>query len=97
LAAGKGVEELVKARGFNTLLVNKLVNTKKVERDVSASQVAVAETTLYDTGTEQRFWSARSDTFMANPTGDGVRDPTGDQIRGFVETMIQEMSKSKVL
>ena len=92
------VVELVKAKGFNTLLVSRLVDVKKVERDIPASQVAVVETQLYDTGTEQPFWSARSDTFMVSPTGDHRdTDPRAEQIRGFVETIIHEMSKSKVL
>ena len=91
------VVELVKAKGFNTLLVCQLVDVKKVERNVPASQVAVVETKLYDTGTEQPFWSALSDTFMVSPTGDRVHEPRTELIRGFVETIIHEMSESKVL
>lgn len=69
---------------------------KKLEREVSAYQVAVVETTLYDSKAEQRFWSARSDTFLVSPTGDRVRHPRSELIRDFVETMIREMSNSKV-
>ena len=87
------VVELVKAKVFNTLLVSRLVDVKKVERDVSAYQVAVVETKLYDTGTEQAFWTARSDTFMVSSAG----SPRTELIRGFVEMIIHEMSKSKVL
>jgi len=92
------VVELVKAGGFTTLLVTRLVAVKRVERDVAASQVAVVETHLYDTGTEQPFWSARSDTYLVSPTGDArLREPRHDQIRGFVAAMIRTMGESKVL
>ncbi|MGE5276457.1 MAG: hypothetical protein ACM3SU_05640 [Acidobacteriota bacterium] len=89
--------ELVKAGGFDTLLICKLLEVKKVERDVSASQVAVVETILYDTKTEQPYWSARSETFLVNPTGEHVANPRSELIREFVEDVIREMSVSKVL
>jgi len=93
----QSVVELVKARGFDTLLVSRLIDVKRVERDVSAYQVAVVEIKLYDAATEQPFWSARSDTFMGSPTGGPIRNPRSELIRRFVETMIKEMSESKVL
>lgn len=89
--------ELARARGFDTLLVSRLIGVKKVDRDTSAYQVGVVETKLYDTGTGQPFWSARSDSYLVSTTGDRVHDPRTEEIRGFVETIIKEMSKSKVL
>jgi len=87
----------VKAEGFNTVLVLKLLDVKKVERDVSSSEVAVVETKLYDTQTEQPFWSARSDTYMVIPGGDQALHPRIAHIRAFVEILIKEMARSNVL
>jgi len=91
------IVELVKARGFDTVLVSKLVGVKQVDRDVSAYQVAVVETELYDARTEQPFWKAESDTFLVNPGGSQGPNPRSELIRDFVETMIEQMSESKVL
>jgi hypothetical protein len=88
------VVELVKARGFDTLLVSRLVDVKQVEREVSAYQVGVVETTLYDAGTEQRFWSARADTFLVNPTGERITALRSERAREFVQRLIEEMAKS---
>ena len=93
----QSVVDLVKAEGFDTLLVVELVKVKKVEKDVSATQVAVVDTKLYDTRTEQMFWSARSDTFWVTDKDGRVTKPRSVHIRWFVETIIKAMSKSKVL
>jgi hypothetical protein len=53
------------------------------------NELAVVETNLYDVSSEKRFWSARSDTFLEGSAN--------ELIQGFVQTMIKEMSKSKVL
>jgi hypothetical protein len=53
------------------------------------NEVAVVETNLYDVSSEKRFWSARSDTFLAGSAN--------ELIHGFVQTMMKEMAKSKVL
>jgi len=90
------VVELVKTGGFDTLLVSRLVAVKQVEREVPAYQVAVVETRLYDAATERQFWSARSDTYLVSHRGDGVQEPRSERIRGFVETIIEAMSESKV-
>jgi len=91
------VVELVKTRGFDTLLVSRLVDIKQVEREVSSYQVGVVETTLYDAGTEQRFWSARADTFLINPTGERITGLRSERARELVQRLIEEMAKSKVL
>lgn len=89
--------ELVKSSGFNTLLVTRLVNVKRVEREVSTYQVAAVETVLYDSATEKRFWSARTDTFMADPASKRDTRQRDEVVREFVATLTREMSKSKVL
>jgi len=91
------VVEVVRAGGFQTLLVSRLVDVKQVERNVSVYQVGVVETTLYDAGTEQRFWSARADAFLANPTSERITELREERARALVRTLIDEMSKSKVL
>jgi len=91
------VVELVKTRGFDTLLVSRLVDVKQVEREVSSYQVGVVETTLYDAGTEQRFWSARADTFLINPTGKRITELRSERARELVQRLMEEMSKSKLL
>jgi len=53
------------------------------------NEVAVVETNLYDVSSEKRFWSARSDTFLEGSAK--------ELIDGFVQAMIKEMAKSKVL
>ena len=52
-------------------------------------QVAVVETNLYESKSEKLFWSARSDTFLEGSAA--------ELIRGFVQAMIDQMVKSKVL
>ena len=52
-------------------------------------QVAVVETNLYESNSEKLFWSARSDTFLEGSAA--------ELIRGFVQAMIDQMAKSKVL
>ena len=91
------VVELLKAAGFDTLLVSRVVDVKHVEREVSAYQVAVVETKLYDTKTEQSFWSARADTYLVNPTGDRINRLRSERAREFVGALIEEMSKSNLL
>lgn len=91
------VVEVVRAGGFQTLLVSRLVDVKQVERNVSVYQVGVVETTLYDAGTEQRFWSARADAFLANPTSERITELREERARALVRTLIDEMSKSRVL
>jgi hypothetical protein len=91
------VVELVKARGFDTLLVSRLVDVKHVEREVSSYQVAVVDTDLYDAGTEARFWSARADTFLVNPTGERIVQQREERVREFVEALIGEMARANLL
>jgi len=91
------VVELVRAGGYDTLLLCRLLDVKHVEREVKAYQVAVVETVLYDATTESRFWSARTDTFLVNPTGERIVQQREERAREFVETLIREMSRSKVL
>jgi len=91
------VVEAVRAGGFQTLLVSRLVDVKQVERHVSAHQVGVVETTLYDAGTQRRYWSARSDTLLANPTGERLAELRDERAHALVQALIEAMSKSKVL
>jgi len=91
------VVELVRDGGFNTLLVTRLVDVKHVEREVSSYQVAVVETDLYHTATEQKFWSARADTFLVNPTGERIVELREERVQEFVKTLIGEMSRSNLL
>jgi len=88
--------ELVETDGFDTLLICRLVKTKTVSRDASHYQTAVVETVLYDTRTRKPFWTARSDTFMVSGAGNQVRKHQDDKLRMFVETVIQEMSSSRL-
>lgn len=80
--------------GFATLLVSRLVGVKQVEREVVAHQVGVVETKLYDVATGEPFWSARSDTYLANRTGDRTRDPRAELIGEFVRTVAGAMGKA---
>ena len=77
--------------------MSRLVDVKRVERNVSVYQVGVVETTLYDAGSERRSWLARADTFLANPTGERITELREERAHAFVQTLIDEMSKSKVL
>ena len=52
-------------------------------------EVAVAETNLYDAQSEKLFWTAQSDTFLG--------DSAESLIRSFVEVMIGQMGKGKLL
>jgi hypothetical protein len=90
------VVAVLKASGFDTLLVSRVVDVKHIERNVSAYQVAVVETKLYDTKTEKSFWSARADTFLVNPSGERITELRSERARQFVETIIEEMTKSKL-
>lgn len=92
-----GVIALIKAHGFDTLLVSKLIRVKKVSRDASHYQVVVIETKLYDTGRPEPFWTAQADVFIVSGAGNKMREAHGDRLRRFVETMIQEMTRSQVL
>ena len=90
--------QLVKAGGFNTLLVNRVIGVKAVEREAPGSSVAVTETLLYDALTEQRIWSARADTFMHHdPESKQILKEREERARGFVETLIAAMSRSGML
>ena len=92
------VIQLVKSGGFNTLLVNRIIGVKAVEREAPGSEVAVTETVLYDAATEQRFWSARADTFMHQQPGPGqLAEQRAARARDFVGTLLAAMSKSGVL
>jgi len=91
------VVAVVKAGGFDTLLVSRLVDVKHIEREVNSYQVAQVETDLYDALTEKRFWSARADTFLVNPTGQRILEQRAERIREFVETLLEEMGRSKLL
>jgi len=93
----RDVIELVGAGGFNTLLVNRVIGVKAVEREAPGSEVAVVETVLYDAATEQRFWSARADTFMHHPASDRTAEQRAARARDFVGTLLAAMSKSGVL
>jgi hypothetical protein len=95
--AEERVIELLKAGGFDTLLVSRVVDVKHVEREVSAYQVAVVETKLYDTKTEQPFWSIRADTYLVNPTGDRITGLRSERAREFVGALVEELAKSKLL
>lgn len=95
--AEERVIELLKAGGFDTLLVSRVVDVKHVEREVSAYQVAVVETKLYDTKTEQSFWSARADTYLVNPTGERIIGLRSERAREFVGALVEELAKSKLL
>ena len=87
---------LAQQHGFVTVLVSKRLDVKQVERDVSASQVAVVETKLYDVRTEQPFWSARTDTFLDGASLEAERRPGGKLARTFVETLIAEMARAQL-
>lgn len=92
------VIQLVKAGGFNTLLVNRVIGVKAVEREAPGSSAAVTETVLYDASTEQRIWSARADTFMHHDPGSKqVLKEREERARDFVETLIAAMSRSGIL
>jgi len=93
----KRVVALVKEGGFDTLLVSRVVDVKPIEREAPAYQVGVVEITLYDTATEQRFWSARATSFLRNPTQERISELRSERARKFVEALIKSMSESKVL
>lgn len=88
---------LVKDGGFDTLLVNRVVDVKPIEREAPARQVGVVEIKLYDAATEQRFWSARATSFLRNPTQERISELRSERARQFVEALIKSMSGSKVL
>ena len=52
-------------------------------------EVAVMETNLYDAQSEKLFWTSQSDTFLG--------DSAESLIHSFVEAMIGQMRKSKLL
>ena len=89
--------EVVKARGFDTVLVSKVIGVRQVERNVDSYEVAEVETDLYDTSTETKFWSAHADTFLVNPTGERLIQQRRERVTEFVDTLISEMDKSRVL
>lgn len=91
------VVELLRAGSFDTLLVSRLIDVKKIERDAPARQVATVETKLYDARSGEVFWSVRSDTFLGSAVGEGVREAKSEQLREYVEKIIAEMVKSKLL
>jgi len=93
----KRVVELVKASGFDTLLVTRVVDVKQVEREVQTYQIGVVETNLYAASTEKKFWSARADAFLRNPTSDRIEELRVERAQELVETLIREMAQSKVL
>jgi len=88
---------LVKAGGFDTLLLSRLIKVKKVSRDASHSQVAVIETKLYDAGTGKPFWTAQADVFIVTGADNQMREPKDEKLRRYVEAMMQEMARSQVL
>lgn len=90
------VEALVELHAFDTVLVSKFLNVKRVDRDVPSSEVAVVETMLYDGRTSQPFWSAESDTFLGGASAEEERRPGGKLVRAFVDTLIAEMEKAKL-
>jgi len=96
---GKIVALMVKQRGAWHHRHHPVTNPppSKGEKDVSATQVAVVDTKLYDTRTEQMFWSAHSDTFWVTGKDGRVTRPRSVHIRWFVETIIKAMSNSNVL
>jgi len=91
------VVALVKEGGFDTLLVNRVVDVKPIEREAPACQVGVVDIKFYDTATEQRFWSARAMSFLRNPTQERISELGSERAREFVEALIRSMSESKVL
>lgn len=91
------VEALVRQHGFHTLLVSKVLDIKQVDRDPPASQVAVVETKLYDASKGAPFWYAQTDTFLAGASADDLKRPGNEIVRVFVETLIAEMAKAKLL
>jgi len=91
------VVELLRAGSFDTLLVSRLIDVKKIERDAPARQVATVETKLYDARSGEVFWSVRSDTFLGSAVSEGVREAKSEQLREYVEKIIAEMVKSKLL
>jgi hypothetical protein len=93
----EAVVALVRQHGFASVLVSKLLDVKHVDRDDAASQVAVVENKLYDARSGEPFWSAQTDTFVAGVSGEEVKRPGSDLIRAFVETLIAEMVKAKLL
>ncbi|MFC6635282.1 hypothetical protein [Microbulbifer taiwanensis] len=93
----RAVAALVRAQGFDTVLVARVVELKKVERDTPASQVAVVETKLYDGRNEQLLWFAQSNTYLISHTGEEIRYPRESVIREYVEVVSSEMSGSGIL
>lgn len=96
-AGRDAVEALVRQHGFDSLLVSKLLDLKQVGRDTPASQVAVVETKLYDAHNGKPFWSAQTDTFLGGASAEDVKRPGNEVVRVFVETLIAEMVKAKLL
>ncbi len=88
--------ELLVVEDFDTLLLSRVADVKQVERDVSAYQVVVVETKLYDTKTEQAFWSASADTYLVNPTGERISSLRQERAREFVEMLMQRMAASNL-
>ncbi len=91
------VVALVRERRFDTVLVARVVDLKKVERETPASQVAVVETKLYDGSSGQVFWQAQSDTYLISHTGEEIRSPRESVIREYVKVVSREMSAAGLL
>ncbi|SHG13712.1 hypothetical protein SAMN04487965_3383 [Microbulbifer donghaiensis] len=93
----RDVVATVRGMGFDTLLVARVVDLKKVERDTAASQVAVVETLLYDGNSEQIVWWAESDTYLISHTGEEIRYPRDSVLREYVEVVSREISAAGLL
>jgi hypothetical protein len=91
------VVALVRQHGFATVLVSKLLDVKQVGRDDTSSQVAVVDNKLYDARSGESFWSAQTDTFVVGASGEEEQRPGGELMQAFVETLIAEMVKAKLL
>lgn len=81
---------------FDTVLVARVVDLKRVEREIPASQVAIIETRLYDGASGKVFWLAHSDTYLLSHEGGEIRHPREGAIREYVEVISREMSTAGV-
>lgn len=90
------IAKVLAAHQFDTLLITQLIQFKRPNRNISNSQVAVVETRLYISQSEELYWSIQSETFLVNYVGREIRRPRDGNAREYIETVIQEMMKDGV-
>ncbi|BBM02771.1 hypothetical protein [Microbulbifer sp. GL-2] len=92
----KEIAQVLAAYQFDTLLITQLIQFKRPNRNISNSQVAIVETRLYISPSEELYWSIQSETFLVNYVDGEIRRPREGDAREYIETVIQEMMKDGV-